>query len=160
MDRLWAPWREKYIIHSNKKGCIFCIKSKEKQDKKNYIVKRSKHSFSMLNIFPYNNGHLMVAPYRHIKDLEKLREEEQMDIFSLLIESKTLLDKCLKPSGYNIGINLGRCAGAGYPGHMHIHIVPRWVGDTNFMPLLTGTKVVPQSLDTLYQRLKECNLSL
>ena len=109
----------------------------------------------MLNIYPYNNGHMMIVPYRHVPDLEKLRKEEQADILSLLTESKKLLDKCLGPHGYNIGVNIGHCSGAGYPGHIHFHVVPRWEGDTNFIPVLTGTKVVPQSLDTLYRRLKE-----
>ncbi|KPK42777.1 MAG: HIT family hydrolase [Omnitrophica WOR_2 bacterium SM23_29] len=155
---LWAPWRSKYIKSvKSLKGCIFCSKSKSKKDKLNYVVSRSRHSFSMLNIYPYNNGHLMVAPYRHLKDFSKLTEKELLDLFNLLNESQALLRKALKPDGYNVGINLGRAAGAGYKGHLHIHIVPRWVGDVNFMPIFTSAKVVSESLDALYSKLKRCS---
>lgn len=107
----------------------------------------------MLNIFPYNNGHMMVSPLRHVKDLSALKAAETLDLFKTLSETKALLNKILKPDGYNIGINISRSAGAGIPGHLHIHIVPRWNGDTNFMPLVAGTKVISQSLDELYRQL-------
>jgi ATP adenylyltransferase len=108
----------------------------------------------LLNIFPYNNGHLMVAPVRHLRKLEQLKDFEILDLFKALAKAKQLLDKVLKPKGYNIGINLSDIAGAGIPGHLHIHIVPRWKGDTNFMPVLAGTKIISQSLDELFRRLR------
>lgn len=155
MDRLWAPWRIKYVSQK-KKTCIFCQTIKSRQDKNNFLLARQTHCFSILNIFPYNNGHIMVAPNRHIGSLEKLNDKEILDLLRLVNRTKMALDKCLKPDGYNIGLNIGRSAGAGFPGHVHIHIVPRWSGDTNFMPVLGNTRVISQSLKELYQRLKQC----
>ena len=153
MDRLWAPWRSKYVKSKKDKGCIFCNKSKENKDKANYIVKRGKYCFAILNIYPYNNGHIMVAPYRHISDLDKLKKDELVEIMELTQELIKKLKKVLKPSAFNCGFNLGEVAGAGYADHLHIHIVPRWQGDTNFIPIIGKTKVIPQSLDDLYKRL-------
>ena len=157
MKKLWAPWRGKYVKLENLKGCIFCDKPRLGKDRKSYILKRSRHSFSMLNIYPYNNGHLMVAPFRHVNDLSKLTKAETQDLMELLKQTKKILDKTLKPQGYNIGLNIGRIAGAGYESHIHMHIVPRWSGDTNFMPILTDTKVMPQALDDLYKQLKKAS---
>ena len=154
MDKLWAPWRSKYIYMRKRTECIFCGAKKIRDLKKAGIIERSKHSFSMLNIFPYNNGHIMVAPYRHVKSLELLSSEELFDLMSLVNGTKRRLDKRLKPDGYNIGINIGKVAGAGFPGHVHIHIVPRWAGDTNFMPVIADSKIVSESLDKLYELLK------
>ena len=155
MDKLWAPWRDKYVTLKKAPGCIFCLANKKKaQDAKRFILKKEKHVFSMLNAYPYNNGHVMIAPYRHVSSLEKLTQEETLGLFNLLNYTKKMLDKKLKPMGYNIGLNVGRCAGAGFPGHIHIHIVPRWQGDTNFMPVLSSTKVVPASLVKMYNTLK------
>jgi len=109
----------------------------------------------MLNIFPYNNGHIMVSPIRHVREFSQLKDIEILDLFKTLNSTKKLLDKVLKPQGYNIGINVSAAAGAGVTGHLHIHIVPRWRGDMNFMPTLYGTKIMPQSLDELYKRLKK-----
>lgn len=155
MDKLWAPWRSKYITAILKKttGCIFCRMLKEKQDKKNYIFIRRKYSFSVLNLYPYNNGHVLILPFRHVNDLSKLTKEEREDLLDLLDETKVLVAKVLTPHGFNIGINLGRAAGAGFPEHIHIHLVPRWEGDVNFMPVIAQTKVISQSLKTLYERL-------
>ncbi len=153
MDKLWAPWRSKYIYLRKNKRCIFCG-NRPAGDKKRYIICRSKHSFAMLNLYPYNNGHVMVAPYRHVKSLEALSDRELLDTLKLLNKIKSLIDKRLKPHGYNIGINLGRTGGAGFAGHVHIHIVPRWAGDTNFMPITAGTKVVSESLDAMYELLR------
>lgn len=150
-DRLWAPWRIKYIKNIKKQKCIFCQAKISKS--KDYVLLRTKHSLAMLNIFPYNNGHTMVAPLRHLKDLAQLKEAEILDLCQTLNRIKKLLDQALRPDGYNIGINLSRHAGAGIPGHLHIHIVPRWQGDTNFMPVLSDTKVISQSLDELYKQL-------
>jgi ATP adenylyltransferase len=154
MDKLWAPWRIKYIAHANKtKGCIFCAAAKNKSGD-NQVVFKTKHSIVMLNIFPYNNGHLMVSPKRHIADINLLTQEEALDIFESLKKAKTLLTKTLKPDGFNIGINTSRCAGAGIAAHLHVHIVPRWCGDTNFMPVVHNTKIISQSLKELLTRLK------
>jgi len=144
MDRLWAPWRSKYIYSRKKKRCIFC-KPKE------YVIAESKLSFAMLNIYPYNNGHIMVAPKRHIKSIEHLTKAEVYDLMSLVVETKKILNKKLKPHGYNIGFNVGKDGGAGFAGHMHIHVVPRWRGDTNFMPMVASTKVLSDSLDATYK---------
>ncbi len=156
MKKIWAPWRSKFIYHRALKGCIFCRALKAKQDKKHFILDRTEFSFSILNIYPYNNGHLMVAPKRHKGSLEDLSREELCDLMMLVQKSIKKIKKALKPHGYNIGINMGKIAGAGFPGHLHIHIVPRWQGDTNFMPVLTHAKIVSESLDSLYKRLKQC----
>jgi ATP adenylyltransferase len=148
MDKLWAPWRSVFIKIRKIKGCIFCIKGKK--DKDLFIIKRSGYSFAMLNIYPYNNGHIMVSPFRHVKDLKGLNDEELLDIIKLARDMQLLLEKKLKPHGFNMGINMCKAAGAGYKDHLHIHIVPRWKGDSNFMPVIADTKVVPQSLKELY----------
>ena len=152
MNKLWAPWRSVFVKIRRIKGCIFCVKGKK--DKDLLIIKRSKHSFAIVNIYPYNNGHIMVAPFRHIKDLKGLNDEELLDIIKLTRDMQALLEKKLRPHGFNIGVNTGKAAGAGYKDHLHIHIVPRWKGDSNFMPVIAGTKVVPQSLKELYKILK------
>lgn len=153
MKKLWAPWRSKYIYLRAKKGCIFCG-NKTESNQKRYILDRSNHSFSMLNLYPYNNGHIMVAPFRHVKGLEYLSEAELADLMRLVNKTKIALDRKLKPDGYNIGINIGKVGGAGFTGHIHIHIVPRWIGDTNFMPLTADTKIVSESLGAMYKLLK------
>ena len=158
MKRLWAPWREKYISGLRKKplACIFCRMIKENKDTENYIFARRKHAFAVLNLYPYNNGHILIVPNRHVKDFKQLSKEEKLGILELFEDAKEMVEKVLKPHGYNVGINLGRVAGAGFPGHLHIHVVPRWAGDVNFMPVIGNTKVVSQSLQTLCRKLKEC----
>ena len=155
MDKLWAPWRVKYITKIGKKarGCVFCNILKEKKDKKNFVITRTKHAYSVLNIYPYNNGHILIVPNRHVSDLSGLRKEEREDLLDLLEATKKLLDTQMKADGYNIGINLGKAAGAGFPEHVHIHLVPRWQGDVNFMPVTGHTKVISQSLKALYEHL-------
>lgn len=143
-SNLWAPWRKKYVISHRHKKCIFC-KTKE------YVLDVTKHSFSILNIYPYNNGHVMVAPKRHVKSIEYLSQDEVCDLMNLVVKTKKTLDKTLKPHGYNIGFNIGKAGGAGFADHMHIHVVPRWEGDMNFMPVIADTKVVPDSLDAMYK---------
>ena len=154
MDKLWAPWRSKYIYLRKNKECIFCDKP-SKNDKARYVIDRSRHSFSILNKYPYNNGHIMVAPYRHVKSLELLTNEELLDLLKLVNRTKCLLDKKLKPNGYNMGFNIGKVGGAGFASHVHLHIVPRWVGDTNFMPLVANTKVVSEALGAVYAALRK-----
>ncbi|MFA5275784.1 MAG: HIT domain-containing protein [Candidatus Omnitrophota bacterium] len=149
MDKLWAPWRINYIRYAKKKSpCIFC------DSQKDFVVFRTPHCVCMLNLYPYNNGHLMVSPKRHIRDIAQLKETEMLDLMKALNKAKGLLDKVLKPDGYNIGANLGRAGGAGITGHLHLHIVPRWVGDSNFMSITGSTRVISQSLKDLYKRLK------
>ena len=153
MDKLWAPWRSKYIYLRKQKKCIFCGNESPASNTK-HVIHRALHSFSMLNLFPYNNGHVMVAPYRHVNSLELLSDAELTDLMKLVNKTKTNLDKKLKPHGYNIGLNIGKVAGAGFPGHIHIHVVPRWTGDTNFMPVTGNAKVMAESLDALRKLLK------
>jgi len=152
MDKLWAPWRINYIRQKKQKKCIFCLPAEKNGGK--HAVFQTRYSICILNTFPYNNGHLMVSPKRHVRDLRLLKEGEASDLFNAVNRSMALLDKVLKPQGYNIGINLSKVAGAGITGHLHIHIVPRWTGDTNFMPVIHGTKVISQSLDELFKKLK------
>lgn len=156
MERLWAPWRMSYIKNfKREKGCLFCRVFKSKADSKNLIILRSKYCFAMLNIYPYNNGHVMISPNKHIKSIELLNDKEASDLMATIKKIKIMLDRVLKPDGYNIGINIGRPAGAGFDRHLHIHIVPRWSGDSNFMPVLSGTKIISQSLKTLYRELNK-----
>jgi len=154
MDKLWAPWRSKYIHLRKKKKCIFCGNKQSKSDGKRYIVDRSKYSYSMLNLYPYNNGHVMVAPHRHVKDMQSLSDAELIDMMKLVRSTVKKLEKKLKPHGFNIGFNTGKIAGAGFAGHIHVHIVPRWTGDTNFMPVTAGTKIISESLDAMMKVLK------
>ncbi|MBI4970916.1 MAG: HIT domain-containing protein [Candidatus Omnitrophica bacterium] len=158
MNRLWAPWRKAYITHKVKiKGCLFCNALRCQNDKSNLVVRRTRHSFAMLNLYPYNNGHVMIVPARHVDDLDKLNEAELLDLTQLLIHVKKLLNQTMKPEGFNIGINLGKAAGAGITSHVHIHIVPRWVGDVNFMPALSSTKIISDSLQSSYEQLTQAH---
>lgn len=149
-ERLWAPWRQPYIARAVRPRassvCLFCSIGKSSQDARNLVVTRGRFTFTLLNLFPYNNGHLMVTPYRHVAQMGDLRQEEWLDLFQVADDAMARLKKVLKPHGFNLGINFGRAAGAGIPDHLHLHIVPRWTGDTNFMPICADTKVVSQSL--------------
>ncbi len=153
MDKLWSPWRMEYIKKAGETGCIFCSKPRERRDRSNLILARSRYCFMMLNLYPYNSGHLMVAPYRHVGGLERMGDQEALDMFRLARAAVEALSRSYAPSGYNLGINIGRSSGAGIPGHIHLHIVPRWVGDTNFMPVLADTKVLPESLESCYEKI-------
>lgn len=157
MEKLWAPWRDQYIcgLTARPRGCIFCRLPKDQRDGKNLIFLRGETGFAVLNLYPYNNGHVLVMPYRHIGDIANLTEAEGRELMVLLVKSQQLLNKVLSPQGFNIGMNLGRVAGAGEPGHLHVHLVPRWRGDVNFMPVVSGTKVISQSLQNLHRRLTE-----
>lgn len=156
MSRLWAPWRKAYIRPKRRepKGCLFCrfLADREK-DAQNYLIKRNPLSFALLNLYPYNNGHVLILPNRHVDSLVKLTRQEKLDWMGLCDSMIAVLRKKLKARGFNVGINLGAAAGAGIPKHLHLHIVPRWPGDVNFMPVLTGTKVISESLDSLYDLL-------
>jgi ATP adenylyltransferase len=154
MKHTWAPWRIEYIRMEKPRGCILCDKPKEKRDAENYILFRGEKNFIMLNAYPYNPGHLLIAPYRHIAGLEELTESERNEHYKLVTRSVEVLKAQLKPAGFNLGANLGRVAGAGIDDHFHSHIVPRWQGDDNFMPVLADTKVIPQALADTYAGLK------
>jgi ATP adenylyltransferase len=159
MDRLWAPWRLAYIESAKEPSegdpCFICRALAETDDRKNLVVFRGERSAVILNRFPYNNGHLLVAPRAHKGTLAELQSDETLEIMDTVRRMAGLLDVLMHPDGHNVGLNLGRAAGAGLPGHLHWHIVPRWVGDTNFMPVLSDTKVISQSLDALYDLLTD-----
>ncbi|MBI2920430.1 MAG: HIT domain-containing protein [Planctomycetes bacterium] len=147
MARLWAPWRMEYIKHAAEpQPCFLCALPKQKKDRKNLILFRGKTGFVILNRFPYNNGHLLVAPYRHAADLGKLTDAEVVELVRMTSRAQKAMKRVMRPHGFNVGVNLGRAAGAGLPGHVHLHLVPRWNGDTNFMPVLGDTKVLPLTL--------------
>ncbi|MDR2592106.1 MAG: HIT domain-containing protein [Chitinispirillales bacterium] len=155
---LWAPWRMSYIAGiDNKKddGCIFCSKPGQDRgcDKENLLLYRGKTCFVLMNLFPYNNGHLMVIPYKHTSDILDIDCEASAELWNLVCRSKRALDSVMHPDGFNIGMNLGRTAGAGIDQHIHMHIVPRWNGDTNFMPVIGETKVISQALSDTYEAL-------
>lgn len=153
MDNMWAPWRMEYILSPKPEGCIFCDKSRQRTDRDNLILARGQTCFVIMNFYPYNNGHLMVVPYRHVSDLERLTAEERTEMMSLLTKSNDILKASMHPDGLNIGMNLGKVAGAGIDDHLHFHIVPRWNGDTNFMPVVGHTKVVAQALYETWEAL-------
>ncbi|MHC1627209.1 MAG: HIT family protein [Candidatus Nezhaarchaeales archaeon] len=152
---LWAPWRMKYIESPKKETCIFCIGEDKEKDRKNLIVYRGSKSFIIMNRYPYNTGHVMIAPYKHVGDLTLLTDEELLDLMKNVNLSIRILREALKPEGFNIGINMGKVAGAGVEDHVHVHVVPRWLGDTNFMPVISQIKVMPELLETTYDKLRE-----
>ncbi len=155
--RIWAPWRLTYVKDAEKdteEGCIFCSKPSVDDDEANFIVHRGERCFVILNTFPYTNGHLMVAPYEHIGTLPELDAGTVAEMMALAQRSMRKLEEAYSPHGYNVGFNQGRVAGAGFEHHIHMHVVPRWGGDTNFMPVLADTRVMPQSLEQTYEALR------
>lgn len=158
MEALWAPWRVEYITNAKARdagACILCQKLREKNDEANLILYRGSANFVMLNAYPYNPGHLMVAPYRHVPDPRQLTEEESREHSALVNMSISLLETAMGPDSFNIGMNLGKSAGAGIAEHMHTHIVPRWRGDVNFMPVIANTKVLSEGLSDTYNTLRQ-----
>lgn len=154
MQRLWAPWRLEYIVGEKTEGCIFCVFPKQDDDRKNRILDRGNHAYVIMNTFPYSNGHLLIVPYRHTGDFCELTEAESLEMMQLTQKSMRALKQACNPDGLNLGVNQGAAAGAGIADHIHLHIVPRWNGDTNFMPVLADTKVMPEALETSYDKLK------
>lgn len=148
MDRLWSPWRSRYVTEGtgDDVDCIFCAALEGHDRQEMGVLHRNEWSFVILNAFPYNSGHVMIAPVRHVADLDELDAAEAHELFDETRRAVAVLSEALDPQGFNIGINLGRVAGAGVPGHVHVHVVPRWGGDTNFMPVVGETKVLPESL--------------
>jgi ATP adenylyltransferase len=155
--RIWAPWRLAYVKDASKDiegQCIFCAKPAADDDEANLIVHRGGRCYVILNLFPYTNGHLMIAPFEHLSTLQELEADTVAELMGLAQRAMSVLDQKYEPHGYNVGVNQGRVAGAGYEGHIHLHVVPRWAGDTNYMPVLADTRVMPQSLEQSYEALK------
>ena len=174
-EQLWAPWRLAYVggdtansaaaasmrqlelLPGADPDCFICRASADTDDRGNLLVERTEWSVVIINRFPYNNGHLLVAPLRHQGRLDELTDHEQLDMGRLVAKYVGLIERLMKAEGFNVGLNLGKVAGAGLPGHLHWHVVPRWQGDTNFMPAVADTKVIPQALDALWEMLREAN---
>ena len=156
MKRIFTPWRMKYINSIKNKGaCIFCSVLKQKDDVKNLIIFRGKSSYVILNRFPYTSGHVMVIPYQHTETLSLLDRDTRSEMMELVSNASEVVKEVYKPEGFNIGINMGSAAGAGIAEHIHIHIVPRWIGDTNFIPVTGDTRLIPEELEVTYERIKE-----
>ena len=157
MEKMWAPWRLEYIKNAEDTNseCIFCVKPAENKDKENLIVHKDKYCFIILNKYPYNNGHLMVVPYEHKSDFLQFSDDVLLNIQKVVQRAIEALNKTMAPHGFNVGINMGRPAGAGIEDHLHYHIVPRWNGDTNYMPVLADTKVVSEALEQTWEKLRE-----
>lgn len=153
MQPIWAPWRLEYILSKKGAACIFCEKPGEKKDKDNLILYRGANNFVMLNLYPYNNGHLIVVPYRHLFSITDMSDAEMLELMTLAQLSVSCLKEALMPEGYNIGVNIGKVAGAGIEEHLHVHIIPRWVGDTHFMAVLDEARVIPEHVMSTYERL-------
>ncbi len=153
MKTLWAPWRIEYIRQKKTAGCIFCLENHGEKDREKLVLLRTPFSVVMLNRYPYSNGHLLVAPHRHASDLDELSAEEVLDLFDLMKLSRNVLFSAASPQGFNIGMNLGKAAGAGVEEHLHFHIVPRWNGDTNFMSVIADLRVMPENLMSTYDAL-------
>ncbi len=156
---LWAPWRMEYILADKEGKCFLCDAAKSENYRESLVVARREKAFALLNRYPYSNGHLLIAPYTHTGKIEDLGAEELGGMMGLFAEMKGVLDELIGPHGYNMGMNVGRTAGAGVVDHLHMHIVPRWEGDTNFMPVTAETKVIPQHLDELWEKLVEAGKS-
>ncbi len=153
-DRLWAPWRLDYIKGPKPDECIFCERPRLGDDAAAYIVERGERCFTMLNAYPYNNGHVMVAPYAHVPSIEELDDPRLLEMMTLAQRCLGAIREAYGPEGFNLGINQGKVAGAGFEDHVHLHVVPRWGGDTNFMPVVGKTKVLPEMLEDTYRKLR------
>ena len=154
-QRIWAPWRLRYVKHAKRTDeCVFCAKPEQGDDRAALVVHRGERCYVILNLFPYTSGHLMVAPFAHVGRLQDIEAEVTAEMMALAQRAMTLIEGVYEPQGFNVGINQGGAAGAGVEGHIHLHVVPRWSGDTNFMPVLADTRVMPQSLEESYDALK------
>jgi ATP adenylyltransferase len=155
MDHLWSPWRYRYVSTGVPKSeCIFCSKAASSDDRGNYVVLRAERNFVMLNLYPYTNGHMMIAPYEHVATLADAQTETIEEMMRLTARAEKALRELYRPDGLNLGMNLGECAGAGVAGHIHMHVLPRWCGDAGFMSTVGETRVLPETLETTYDRLK------
>ena len=166
MERLWSPWRHAYIAAvgadmADGAGCILCeVHKNPADDEKNFLVHRASHNFVILNLYPYISGHLMIAPYDHLGEFDSAPKETTDEMMELAKRCQSALREVYHPQGFNIGMNLGECAGAGVPDHLHVHIVPRWSGDTNFMPILSGTRTISDGLRSIYDKLIEAQAKI
>jgi ATP adenylyltransferase len=156
MDRLWSPWRYTYVKSAGPEvACIFCAKAAEQKDEENFILFRGEYNFVLLNIFPYTSGHLMIAPYSHVATLEQAEPAATAELMMLTRNAEIAIRRAYQPSGLNIGMNIGSAAGAGVAGHIHMHVLPRWQGDANFMTTVAETRVLPEDLTATYARLRD-----
>lgn len=155
MDRIWSPWRYRYVSQQSSEGCIFCAKIVENNDPGNYILHRAEHNFVLLNLYPYTTGHLMIAPYEHVPTLAESGPAALKEMMMLAQRAEIALKKVYNPRGFNVGLNIGEAAGAGVAGHIHMHVLPRWTADANFMTTIGETRVLPEDLETTYRRLRE-----
>lgn len=156
MDYLWTPWRYAYVSTADKApGCVFCEKLKEENDRESLIVHRAEHNFVVLNKFPYTSGHVMIVPYAHVDELRKLPAEAAQEMMALSQKTESILRQVYHPDGVNLGMNIGKAAGAGVAGHIHMHVLPRWVADANFVSVISETRVLPESLEETFERLKD-----
>jgi ATP adenylyltransferase len=156
-NNLWAPWRMEYIgaLH-DEPGCFLCdYRDHQEQDEQNHVLWRTPHALVVFNRFPYSNGHLLISAAAHKPSLHDLSDDEKLELMQLTADAQTVLQRAIKPQGFNVGFNFGRCAGAGLPDHLHAHLVPRWNGDTNFMSVVGDARVIPQSIDALYRQLRD-----
>ncbi len=153
MERVWAPWRMTYIEKPRPSSCLFCETARTEHDERDFLLYRGKLVFILMNVYPYNPGHLMIAPYRHLDDLGKLSPDEQGELIQEAARSTRLLRESMNADGFNLGINQGKAARAGIEDHLHLHVVPRWSGDTNFMTIVGDTKVIPEQLAATYRKL-------
>lgn len=154
MDRLWTPWRYAYVSKTAPTGdCVFCDKSRSNADRDNFVVYRAARNFVLLNIYPYNNGHLMIAPYEHVATLEEISQETLAELIRLTRAAEIVLRRVYGPKGINLGMNIGECAGAGVAAHIHMHILPRWPGDVSFMTSVGETRVIPEDLPATWEKL-------
>jgi ATP adenylyltransferase len=156
MEKLFSPWRLRYItsVHDRGRGCVFCRAARSRRDRENLVLVRGRDNFIILNKYPYNNGHLMIVPFAHVPTLTGASPEALAEMMGLAVVCEVALRTAYRPTGINFGMNLGRSAGAGIDRHLHLHVVPRWDGDTNFMSVVHGTRVLPESLQKTYQRLR------
>lgn len=156
MDYLWTPWRYAFVTTAHQKhGCVFCEKLQEKEDERAGIVYRGEHNFIILNAFPYTSGHVMVVPYEHTDELRKLSAPAAQEMMALSQKTEGILRDVYHPDGVNLGMNIGKAAGAGIAGHIHMHVLPRWMADANFLSVVGETRILPETLDITYKRLKE-----
>ena len=153
METLWAPWRMVYIEQNGPTGCIFCEAAAAQHDENTLILYRGRLVFIQMNLYPYNPGHVMIAPYRHLGELQQLAANEQLELLEAAARTTSILRETMNADGFNLGMNQGKVAGAGIEHHLHLHVVPRWNGDTNFMPVIADTKVMPEALTATYRKL-------
>ena len=154
MNKLWAPWRMEYIRTPKEDGCVFCIKSESSDIRRNLVLYKGKESFVLMNLYPYTNGHLLISPYKHTADTNQISESCNKEIMNLVNQSTNILKKIMGADGFNFGANFGKAGGAGIEEHLHYHIVPRWSGDNNFMPVIGNTRVMVEGLQESWDELK------